>query len=261
MANGIDWFRWHHGSVTDPKFQLVAKKAGVRLGDVLVVWAFILEKASADEDRGFIGEIDFETLDYLIGGEEGDAVKILDAITGRGLIDGSRVSNWEKRQPKRERNDDSSERVAKHRANKNHVTPCNANVTPSNATVTQETPREEKSREELTTTVLRTDADASRPQTDEEIIFGYGVPMLTSAGSSEKHARSFLGSLRKAHGDSAVVAKLRDCFRAKPLQPIEWLAAALPPAGRGGGGKQSAVEARNARVVADWVPPEMRGEA
>ncbi len=25
MAGGIDWFRWHHGSVTDPKFQLIAK--------------------------------------------------------------------------------------------------------------------------------------------------------------------------------------------------------------------------------------------
>ena len=27
MAGGIDWFRWHHGSVTDPKFQLVARKS------------------------------------------------------------------------------------------------------------------------------------------------------------------------------------------------------------------------------------------
>lgn len=147
----------------------------------------------------------------------------------------------------------TAKRVAKHTNKTNAETNAPA--------VSEALPREEKIREELTTTVLRTDADASRPQTDEEIIFGYGVPMLTSAGSSEKHARSFLGSLRKAHGDSAVVAKLRDCFRAKPLQPIEWLAAALPPAGRGGGGKQSAVEARNARVVADWVPPEMRGEA
>ncbi len=47
MAGGIDWFRWHHGSVTDPKFQLVAHRAGVRLGDVMVVWAFVLENASA----------------------------------------------------------------------------------------------------------------------------------------------------------------------------------------------------------------------
>ncbi len=63
----------------------------------------------------------------------------------------------------------------------------------------------------------------------DEIIFGYGVPMLTNAGTAEKQARSFLGGLRKQHGDQAVVDALRDCIRAKPLQPLEWLSAALPP--------------------------------
>ena len=65
----------------------------------------------------------------------------------------------------------------------------------------------------------------------DEIIFGYGVPLLTNAGTAEKQARSFLGGLRKAHGDGALIDKLRDCMRAKPLQPLEWLAAALPPKG------------------------------
>lgn len=64
-----------------------------------------------------------------------------------------------------------------------------------------------------------------------EIIFGYGVPLLTNAGTAEKQARSFLGGLRKAHGDKALIDKLRECLREKPLQPLEWLAAALPPAG------------------------------
>jgi hypothetical protein len=67
----------------------------------------------------------------------------------------------------------------------------------------------------------------------DEIIFGYGVPLLTNAGSSEKQARSFLGGLRKQHGDPALIDKLRDCLREKPLQPLEWLAAALPPKGAG----------------------------
>lgn len=67
----------------------------------------------------------------------------------------------------------------------------------------------------------------------DEIIFGYGVPLLVNAGSSDKHARSFLGGLRKSHGDTAVVDALRECIRAKPLQPIEWMAAALPPKGGG----------------------------
>lgn len=62
-----------------------------------------------------------------------------------------------------------------------------------------------------------------------EIIFGYGLPMLTNAGTPEKQARSFLGGLRKQHGDPALIDKLRECAKAKPLQPLEWLAAALPP--------------------------------
>lgn len=62
-----------------------------------------------------------------------------------------------------------------------------------------------------------------------EIIFGYGLSMLVSGGTAEKQARSFLGGLRKMHGDVALIDKLRECAKAKPLQPLEWLAAALPP--------------------------------
>lgn len=61
----------------------------------------------------------------------------------------------------------------------------------------------------------------------DEIIFGYGVPLLVSAGTPEKQARSFLGMLRK-RSESGLIDALRGCIKAKPLQPMEWLAAALP---------------------------------
>lgn len=64
-----------------------------------------------------------------------------------------------------------------------------------------------------------------------EIIFGYGVPLLTNAGTPEKQARSFLGGLRKQHGDQALIDALRNCLKERPLQPLEWIAAALPPKG------------------------------
>jgi uncharacterized protein YdaU (DUF1376 family) len=69
------------------------------------------------------------------------------------------------------------------------------------------------------------------PLSTDEIIFSYGVPLLTNAGTPEKSARSFLGGLRKSHGDEALVNTLRDCIKAKPMQPLEWLAKALPPNG------------------------------
>ena len=75
------------------------------------------------------------------------------------------------------------------------------------------------------------DTGGKPPLSTDEIIFGYGVPLLTNAGTSEKTARSFLGSLRKAHGDETLVNTLRDCIKAKPIQPLEYLAKALPPDG------------------------------
>jgi uncharacterized protein YdaU (DUF1376 family) len=88
------------------------------------------------------------------------------------------------------------------------------------------------------------------PMSSDEIIFGYGVPLLTNAGTADKQARSFLGGLRKSHGDEALIDALRDCIRAKPLQPLEWLAKVLPPEGaKPKLNKQEALEASNRAVV------------
>jgi hypothetical protein len=70
---------------------------------------------------------------------------------------------------------------------------------------------------------------AKQDLTPDEIIFGYGVPLLVQAGNADRAARSFLGKLRKLHGDETVINTLRQCLKAKPLQPLEWLAKALPP--------------------------------
>lgn len=94
------------------------------------------------------------------------------------------------------------------------------------------------------------DTGVKTPLTPDEIIFGYGVPLLTNAGSTDRSARSFLGSLRKAHGDEILVNTLRECIRAKPIQPLEWLAKALPPDGiKPKLNKQESLEASNRAVV------------
>ena len=151
MANGIDWFRWHHGSVTDPKFALIARRAEARLGDVIAVWAYLLEKASAADFRGCFGAIDCEAVDCLLGMDDGTTAAILAQMEGRQLVADEYIVAWEKRQPKRERTDDSSaartrsyrdRQAASSDATQNHVTPCDAKQS-------QETPREDKRREEV----------------------------------------------------------------------------------------------------------------
>ncbi|MDE3023857.1 MAG: hypothetical protein KGI54_18730, partial [Pseudomonadota bacterium] len=183
MAGGIDWFRWHHGSVTDPKFQLIAKKTSVRVGDVLAVWAFVLEKASANLDRGSIGDIDFEALDLHLGIDDGTSERIFEAMKSRALILEDRVSKWEERQPKREREDTTAaERKRRQREREQEKNPpvddgVNSNVTPCHTMSHHVTPRGEERREELTTNpnglVVASPADDRHPCPHQEIIALY----------------------------------------------------------------------------------------
>lgn len=174
MAGGIDWFRWHHGSVTDPKFQLVARKSKQALASVIAVWAFVLEQASASEDRGSFGTIDCEAIDCLLGLEDGATAAILAAMGERGLVDDGAVSAWEKRQPKRERTDNTStERSRAHRdrqrqeqqegEKQRHATPEIDDATPCNAMQHQKKPRGEESRVDKRREEEKTEIQAQAP--------------------------------------------------------------------------------------------------
>lgn len=145
----MEWFRFYVGTSTDPKFRVVSKKSGARLGDVLAVWQMILERACGSDERGRIDGFDCEGVDALLGLDDGVSCKIFSAMESKGLIVSGRVAAWEKRQPKRERDDDSSARVREYRERKKQESNASCdNVTPCNATQRQETPRGEEIREE-----------------------------------------------------------------------------------------------------------------
>jgi len=136
----MEWFRFYVGTTTDPKFRVVAKKAGSRLGDVLSVWQMILERACASAERGRVDGFDCEGADALLDLDDGSACKIFAAMESKGLIVSGRVAAWEKRQPKREREEDSSNRVKAFRERQKlaSIATCD-NVTPCNAMKRQET--------------------------------------------------------------------------------------------------------------------------
>lgn len=178
MAGGIDWFRWHHGSVNDPKFGLVAKKVGASVAEVVAVWACFLEAASSAEERGTVGAQDFESIDFALGMEEGKAERIYSSMQDRGLIDQyGQIAAWNKRQPKREREDDgATERKRRQREREREEAEynlaqvgCDDSVTPCHATSRQKTPRGEESREEVNNLSVATDigvqdAPAKKPR-------------------------------------------------------------------------------------------------
>lgn len=101
------WFRWHHGTINDPKLGMIAKITNTTVANVVAVWASLLECASAQDDtggtRGEIAGYEPETMDYLLMLDDGMTQKIVDAMRARGMLSGDKITSWGKRQVKRER--------------------------------------------------------------------------------------------------------------------------------------------------------------
>ena len=180
----MPWFRWWNDTATDMRLQAVARRAKCPIAIVLDVWVVLQEKANKGKERGVIDNLDFESIDVALGLDDGQAATVYAEMVHKGLmLHGGAVADWDEKQAKREREDDSADRVAAHRARKKasaksadtpsdgavtpgfddaaqsrpqdgvteEATPSNAEshqVTPSNAT---SRPREEESREDINT--------------------------------------------------------------------------------------------------------------
>ena len=144
----MNWFRWYTGTATDPKFMVVARLAGQNVAAVVAVWAMLLERAADvthcdasvtqgdTSNRGFVTGFDCEAADVVLGLDDGASEAILSAMEKKGLLSGGKVTNWEKRQPKRE--DSSAERTRAYRERlreKKVVTHCDASVTQGDSRV------------------------------------------------------------------------------------------------------------------------------
>ena len=155
----MEWFRWYHGTVSDPKFAVIAKKSGQPKHVVLAVWAMVIEYASSRDDRGSIIGLDADELSVTLDLETDQIEAVLSAMMNRGLFSDNKLKNWEKRQPKREdataaerkerwKNKNASERIGtQENASERIGTQENASErigTQENAWNVQEQRREEK---------------------------------------------------------------------------------------------------------------------
>ncbi|HYG07326.1 MAG TPA: hypothetical protein VD865_13105 [Stenotrophomonas sp.] len=101
------WLRWHHGTITDPKWRVIAARAGnalsrnVTVGHVVSVWAAMLECASQANPRGtLVGWCD-EDVAAALGLPEEEVAAIRAAMEGK-TVAGDELSAWKRRQPKAE---------------------------------------------------------------------------------------------------------------------------------------------------------------
>lgn len=124
MGN-IQWWRSWHDAPMDHKWSVIAARSCVKAGIVsAIAWA-LMDYASQANPRGSVKGFDTEMYSVFSGFEEVEIVAVIQAMTDKGIIDeDGNLTNWKKRQPDRE--DDSSERVARFREMKRNVTQCNA---------------------------------------------------------------------------------------------------------------------------------------
>lgn len=136
----MEWLRWYHGTTKDPKWRVIAKKSGAPISVVISIWAALLENASESEKRGTLSGWNPEDVAECFDVTLETVVTVCNAMQQKTLLHET-VINFEKRNPKRERTDNSTDRVRKFRERKRHETPSNA------------TKRLDKSIEENTNTV------------------------------------------------------------------------------------------------------------
>ena len=159
----MEWFRWFHGAVSDDKWPLIARRSGQSVAVVVAIWAALLECASQAEVRGSIEDFDPESMDAMLGVENGTCQAVLNALShgAHARIENNYIVNWPKRQPQRERygeGEKSTERVRKHRERQKELQAMSLSndsnncetpaCSPETAMKRQKQPREEQSREE-----------------------------------------------------------------------------------------------------------------
>jgi len=210
MAGGIDWFRWHHGSVSDQKFPLVARRASASVAEVIAVWACLLERASMNEEcRGALGDLpDFEAMDCALGMPDGRAQAIFEQLQQRAMIDEHlQISAWPRRQPKREDAGAAERQRAKRARDAEAQGVTSDQVTQSHTEsreVTTEESREEKNKR-------TTSAKPTLPCPYQDIVGLYHdtLPTLPSVrlmdDKRQRHLRDFWGwvlSSKKSDGSA-----------------------------------------------------------
>lgn len=97
-----DWLRLWHDMPTDPKWRVIARKSGQPLACVIAVFNLVLVNASTNAaNRGTLAGWDDEDAAAALDMDPEAVAAIMAAMQGK-VIDGARLTGWERRQPKRE---------------------------------------------------------------------------------------------------------------------------------------------------------------
>lgn len=165
----MDWFRWHNHTASDPKWRAVARRSGAPVPVVVAVWAALCENANQSPERGTLANWSAEDTAAAFDLEPEVVEAIIAAMQGK-VLDGDRLTGWERRNPKRE-DETATDRKRRQRARSRTVTHSHA------------PDREiDRDREEETTPSIHLSAGAPALDDDQHVSL---VIRLANRGMSE----------------------------------------------------------------------------
>lgn len=129
-----DWVRLWHDMPTDPKWRVIAKKAGASISEVIAIFNFVIVNASANaSERGRTHNLFADDVAAALDIDEDRVDAVFTAMQGKVMDNDGRLSGWQKRQPKRE--DNSADRARAWRDERKR-TQANASERPETETET-----------------------------------------------------------------------------------------------------------------------------
>lgn len=207
----MEWFRWHNDTTIDAKWRMVARRTGQPVAHVVAVWAALGEHANQADDRGTAEKWDAEVVAATLDLDASQVEAIVEAMQGR-VLDGLRLTGWEKRNPKREDPTALERQRRKRERESEDVTQCHAPVTQETVTpLAREEEEEEREEEkESSSSVLKLNArDALEDQANEII-------RLANRGMADNPAiGNACNPIPPGHGSRSTV--------------LEWLTDGVPP--------------------------------
>lgn len=206
-----DWVRLWHDMPTDPKWRVIARKGGQPLPCVIAVFTLMLTNASGNaSERGVLLGWDHEDAGAALDMDASDVEAIYDAMQGK-VLDGQRLTGWERRQPKRE-DTGVAARVARHRETKRNA--AERDVTHGNAP--------DKSREDSDIPLANAN-DTASPADIEKTMFDSGKAFLASHGVAANKTGALLGKWKRDHGVAAVIEALGAAQREGAIDPVSFI--------------------------------------
>lgn len=132
-----DWVRLWHDMPTDPKWRTIARKSGQPLPCVIALFNLLMVNASGNADeRGTLRNWDDEDAAAALDMDPEAVSAIMQAMQGK-VIEGTRLTGWEKRQPKREDDNAASRKRAQRERERTAADDVSRNVTHGHAPETE----------------------------------------------------------------------------------------------------------------------------